>query len=49
MNNIYDIHNSKMNSENYDIKANPYIEDPWTIIESYFRDQHLDRLVRHQL
>jgi DNA-directed RNA polymerase beta subunit len=26
-----------------------YIETPWTIIESYFKDQHLDRLVRHQL
>lgn len=26
-----------------------YIETPWTIIESYFRDQHLERLVRHQL
>ena len=26
-----------------------YIEDPYTIIESYFRGQHLDRLVRHQV
>ena len=26
-----------------------YIEEPWTIIESYFKDQHLERLVRHQL
>jgi DNA-directed RNA polymerase II subunit RPB2 len=46
--------NSKMskaiiNGNNYDIVNNPYIEDPWTIIESYFKDQHLDRLVRHQL
>ena len=52
MNNIHDIHDiqkTKMNSEKYDINANPYIEDPWTIIESYFRGQHLDRLVRHQL
>ena len=24
-------------------------EDLWTIIESYFRDQHLKRCVRHQL
>ena len=45
--------NSQIN--NYDsegkfiIENNPYIEDPWTIIESYFKDQHLDRLVRHQL
>jgi DNA-directed RNA polymerase II subunit RPB2 len=27
----------------------PYIETPWSIIESYFRDKHLERLVRHQL
>ena len=26
-----------------------YIETPWKIIESYFKGQHLDRLVRHQL
>lgn len=31
------------------IENNPYIEDPWTVIESYFKDHHLDRLVRHQL
>lgn len=49
MNNIHDIQKTTMNSEKYDISANPYIEDPWTIIESYFRGQHLDRLVRHQL
>ena len=24
-------------------------EDPWTIIESYFRGQHLGRLVRHHI
>ena len=48
--------NSKINStiiskndEKFDIEKSPYIEDPWTIIEAYFRDQHLDRLVRHQL
>jgi DNA-directed RNA polymerase beta subunit len=29
--------------------VDPYIETPWSIIDSYFRDQHLDRLVRHQL
>jgi DNA-directed RNA polymerase beta subunit len=38
-----------MNTDKYDIESSPYIEDPWTIIESYFRGQHLDRLVRHQL
>ena len=41
------INNAINNS--YDVLNNPYIEDPWTIIESYFKDQHLDRLVRHQL
>uniref|UniRef100_A0A6C0KQY1 DNA-directed RNA polymerase n=1 Tax=viral metagenome TaxID=1070528 RepID=A0A6C0KQY1_9ZZZZ len=33
----------------FDIENNPYIEEPWTIIESYFGDQHLEKLVRHQL
>ena len=34
-----------------DINANlgKYVEAPWTIIESYFKDQHLSQLVRHQL
>ena len=26
-----------------------FIETPWNIIESYFKDKHLERLVRHQL
>ena len=26
-----------------------YLEEPYTMIESYFQGQHLDRLVRHQL
>ncbi len=34
---------------NFVIENNQYIEDPWTVIESYFKDKHLDRLVRHQL
>ena len=60
MDNIYNqtTYTSKMNSENINnsnvdakfyIENSPYIEDPWTIIEAYFRDQYLDRLVRHQL
>ena len=55
MNNTYKtaIMNSHTNgydsNGDFDIKHNTYIEDPWTIIESYFKDQHLDRLVRHQL
>ena len=28
---------------------NKYIETPWSLIESYFKDQHLSQLVRHQL
>ena len=28
---------------------NKYIEQPWTIIESYFAGKHLQRLVRHQI
>ena len=32
-----------------DIEKSQYVEEPWDIIESYFKGQHLDRLVRHQL
>ena len=38
------------NNENmFDIENEQYIETPWNIIESYFRGQHLERFVRHQL
>jgi len=46
---------TKMNTEHiigkqtFDCEKDPYIETPWSIIESYFKDQHLERLVRHQL
>ena len=40
---------SSSNETSYDIKNEQYIEDPWTIIGSYFKSHHLDRLVRHQL
>jgi DNA-directed RNA polymerase beta subunit/intein/homing endonuclease len=33
----------------FDIANEQYIETPWNIIESYFRGQHLERFVRHQL
>jgi DNA-directed RNA polymerase beta subunit len=33
----------------FDVHNDQYIETPWSIIESYFRGHHLDRLVRHQL
>jgi len=39
--------NSK--SELFDISNEKYIETPWNIIESYFKGQHLERFVRHQL
>ena len=26
-----------------------YIEEPWTLIESYFRNQYLKRLVQHHI
>lgn len=40
---------SSTSSTMFDIENDPYIEPPWTIIESYFTGQHLERLVRHQL
>jgi DNA-directed RNA polymerase II subunit RPB2 len=41
---------SSINNENmFDIENEQYIETPWNIIESYFRGQHLERFVRHQL
>ena len=41
---------NKENKENiFDIENDQYIETPWNIIESYFKGQHLERLVRHQL
>ena len=55
MNNTTSIMNStttSSNSENtnmFDIAKDQFIETPWTIIESYFKGQHLERLVRHQL
>lgn len=34
---------------NSDCPYGDYIEEPWAVIGSYFRNQHLRRLVRHQL
>ena len=28
---------------------NNYIEEPWNIIKSYFRNKHLEQLVKHQI
>jgi DNA-directed RNA polymerase II subunit RPB2 len=33
----------------FDIENEPYIETPWSIIESYFKGQNLERFVRHQI
>ena len=41
--------NEVLNQELKKEFVDPYIETPWSIIDSYFRDQHLERLVRHQL
>jgi DNA-directed RNA polymerase II subunit RPB2 len=43
MNNGYDSNGC------FDLKNNQYIEDPWTIIGSYYQNSHLNKLVRHQL
>ena len=51
-NTINEINTERMNSSNnemFDIENEQYIETPWNIIESYFRGQHLERFVRHQL
>lgn len=38
--------NSELMEEDF---QDNFVETPWTIIESYFKNQHLSRLVRHQL
>jgi DNA-directed RNA polymerase II subunit RPB2 len=40
---------SKNTPEMSDIMTDKYIEEPWSIIESYFRGQGIERFVRHQL
>lgn len=44
--------NKNENSDNSDIHVldhlGDYVEEPYTVIESYFQAQHLERLVRHQ-
>ena len=41
--------NQNSDKEVFDINDDQYIETPWSIIEAYFKGQHLERLVRHQL
>ena len=41
--------NNKTNIENPTDHLGDYIEEPYTIIQSYFEGKQLDRLVRHQI
>ena len=41
--------NDSSSCSSNDSVADPYIETPWKIIHAYFKGQHLERLVRHQL
>jgi DNA-directed RNA polymerase II subunit RPB2 len=42
--------NQKNNyDEDFDIENDPFIETPWEIIRSYFGNQYLECLVRHQI
>jgi DNA-directed RNA polymerase beta subunit len=43
------LHETRNMSNTFDIQNDEYIETPWNIIESYFKDKHLEKLVRHQL
>lgn len=46
----YNMSTEKNNcDEQFDIQNNSFIETPWKIIESYFKNQHLECLVRHQI
>ena len=47
--NKFNTNEKYIENESFDIENDQFIETPWNIIESYFRGQHLDRLVRHQL
>ena len=45
----YNMSTKNMYSEQFDIQNDSFIETPWTIIESYFKNKHLECLVRHQI
>jgi DNA-directed RNA polymerase beta subunit len=40
---------NKEKNDDFDINNDQYIETPFELIGSYFKGQHLERLVRHQL
>lgn len=46
---INDISKIEMDDNDVLKDLGDYIEDPFTIIESYFKGQHLEKLVRHQI
>jgi len=46
--NAMSLDNQSKNSA-FNADEDKYIETPWSIVESYFKGQHLQRLVRHQL
>ncbi len=41
--------NENENENVFNLKNNSYIEEPWDLIESYFKGEYLEKLVRHQL
>ena len=41
----YDINNTTTNNDN----LQEYCEEPWALIESYFKGKHLQQLVKHQV
>lgn len=41
----YDINNTTTNNDN----LQKYCEEPWALIESYFKGKHLQQLVKHQV
>lgn len=45
---IADIDNADKEKRSKMLATDTYIETPWTLISTYFGDQHLSRLVRHQ-
>ena len=52
INNMKNANHSETNQEtipDLPIDVDKYIEQPWSVIEAYFRGKHLQQLVRHQI
>lgn len=43
------MNSTSMSSTPFDLEKDAYIETPWTVIGSYYGEQYLEKLVRHQL